>query len=555
MKIKAFIFDLDNTLYDCSGLLTEAAQRKASKAMVEAGLDCTEEEAYRLQMDLTEKYGPEANIFQVIAEMHNLEPESLASVALQAYNSDEVGEIYPFPDVIHTLKELRLRGYKLFLVTAGVYARQEKKIEILGLRDLFDDIVINDSERGVPPEECFLELLHRHSLRPRDVISVGDRIRNELKISKSLGMTSVQMLHGRFQDLAPHDEMERPDFRVRRIAELLHLVHFVDRKINGTAFRVVAIGGGTGLPILLEGLKDLTPHMTAIVTVTDSGRSSGQIRDQLGVLPPGDIRNCLVALSDSEKLLHDLFQYRYPDGSLKGMSFGNLFIATLAKVTGSFEQAIREASRILAIRGRVLPSTLEDTHICARLADQTVVESEVNVRGLNKARIEEVYLQPEDSLAYTEAVEEILEADVIAIGPGSLYTSVISNLLVKGIADAIKRSDAVKVYFCNIVTQPGQTDGYSASDHIRAIVHYLGEGVLDYAVINNLVPPETVLQRYRSEEAELVTADEDTFNLGVEIIQDDLVEDISHMRILWEKQDLLRHDPEKLAVVLRSLAK
>lgn len=555
-RIRAFIFDLDDTLYDCTGLLTEAARRRAARAMVECGLPVTPDEAYRLQLEMAEKYGPEAHVFEAIAELYNLDPEPFSRAALRAYNSDEVGTIRLFPDVEHTLRELRLRGYKLFLITAGVYARQERKIQLLGLNDLFDEIVINDSELGVAPEEVFLELLHRHNLRPQQVISVGDRIRSELKISKSLGMVTAQMLHGRFQHLAPYDAMERPDYRIRRIAELLHLIHFVDRRQRGSEFRVVAIGGGTGLPIVLQGMKDLTSHLTAIVTVTDSGRSSGQIRSQLGVLPPGDIRNCLVALAESEKLLHELFQYRYENGSLKGMSFGNLFIATLAKVTGSFEQAVREASRILAIRGRVLPSTLEDTHICARLADGSVVEQEVNVRGLNKPPIEEVFLRPREVPAYPEAIEEIRRADLIAIGPGSLYTSVISNLLVGGVAEAIRANrEAIKVYVCNIVTQAGQTDGYKASDHVRAIIRYLGEGVLNYAIINNTVPPESVLERYRKESAELVTADPGLEPLGVKVIQEDLVEDITHMRILWEKQDLLRHDPVKLAEILRSLAR
>jgi len=554
-KTKAFIFDLDDTLYDCTGLLTEAARQRAAKAMVEAGLPCSVDEAYRMQIELAEKYGPEAHVFESIAELHQMEPDALTKTAMRAYNSEEVDEVHPFPDVAPTLRELRLRGYKVFLITSGLYARQERKVRLLGLGELFDDVIINDSELGTTHEECFLELLHRHGLRPQQVVSVGDRIRAELKISKSLGMTTVQMLHGRFQDLAPHDELERPDYRIRRIAELLHLIHFVDRKQNGNELRVVAIGGGTGLPILLEGMKEVTSHLTAVVTVTDSGRSSGQIRTEFSVLPPGDMRNCLVALSESEKLLHDLFQYRFENGSLQGMSFGNLFIATLAKVTGSFEQAIGEASRILAIRGRVLPSTLHNTHICARLADGSTVEQEVNVRGLNKPAIQEVYLEPANASAYAEAVEEIRHADLIAIGPGSLYTSVVSNLLVEGIAEAIRQSDAVKVYVCNIVTQPGQTDGYAASDHVRTILHYLGGDSLDYAVLNSNRPPEPVLERYRKENADVVTADPEVHSLGVEIVEEDLVEDIQHMRILWEKQDLLRHDPAKLAHLLRSLVK
>ena len=551
-KIKAVLFDLDDTLFDCCGLLVEAARRRAAKAMVQAGLPCTEEEAYRTQIELAEEHGPRFNVFDAMAETHGM-PSSLAQTALTAYNSEEVGDIKPFPDVPDTLAELRAQGYKLLLYTSGVYARQQKKVEALGIGSCFDEILINDIETGEHRDDCFLDLLTRHHLRPDEVACVGDRIQSEIKTGNSLGMTTVQMLQGRFKDLAPKSDLEEPDYKITRISELHQVLRVVNRRNKGGEPRVVAIGGGTGLPIVLQGLKDYTPNLTAVVTVTDAGRSSGRLRADLGVLPPGDMRNCLVALSDSRKLLNDLFQYRFEEGALGGMNFGNLFIAAMAKVTGSFEAAIRETSRILAIQGKVLPSTYDDVHLCAKLDDGRVVEGEIDVRGPGKAPIRDVFLNPADARPNEEAINEILRADLIVIGPGSLYTSIIANLLVPAVPEAIRSSKAKKVYVCNIVTQPGQTDRYSVTDHIAAVQRYLGEGVLDGVLVNSHLPPQSLLDRYREEGAELIRMDERMGSSHVQCILDDLVENLDHKRILWEKQDLLRHDPEKLAELIWNL--
>lgn len=551
-KVKALLFDLDDTLFDCCGLLVEAARRRAARAMVQAGLPCSEEQAYREQIELAEQHGPRFEVFDAMAEMHNM-PPTLAQVALAAYNSEEVGDIQPFADVPETLAELRAQGYKLLLYTSGVYARQQKKIQALGLQPFFDEILINDVETGEHRDDCFQELLTRHHLRADEVVCVGDRVQSEIKTGNSLGMITVQLLHGRFKDLVPKTDMEEPDYRINRISELHHVLRVVNRRNKGAEPRVVAIGGGTGLPVILQGLKDLTSNLTAVVTVADSGRSSGEIRSEFGLPAPGDMRNCLVALSDSSKLLNDLFQYRFSEGRYKGTSFGNLFIATMARVTGSFEAAVRETSRILAIRGKVLPSSYNVIHLCAKLADGSTVEGEVNVRRVGKPPIADVFLTPPDVQANEEAINEILRADLIVIGPGSLYTSVIANLLVPAIPEAIRASKARKVYVCNIVTQPGQTDGYTCADHIAAIERYLGERVLHAVLANSNVPPPAILERYREEGAELVRVDEKIASHRVQIILDDLVENLDHRRILWEKQDLLRHDPEKLAEMIWSL--
>jgi len=543
--IRAVIFDLDDTLYDCSGQLVESARRRAAAAMVRAGLPCTEEEAYQTQVELEESFGPKFDVFERIAERFGC-PRSIVHVALSAYNSDDVENIQPFPCVPDVLADLRADGYRVFLVTTGVYSRQWKKIQKLGLESAFDEIVVNDADKGLPLDECYSQLMTKHNISPEETAVVGDRIYAEVKVGNILGMTTVQFYHGRAKDLTPKTDIEIPDYRVKHLNELPRTLHIAGKKRATAGLRVVAVGGGTGLPMVLNGLKKYTDNLTAIVTVTDSGRSSGMIRNDLGVLPPGDIRNCLVALSRSEKLLHNLFQYRFDVGKLEGMSFGNLFIAALTKITGSFELALEQASEILAIRGRVLPSTFSDTHICATTEDGKTYEQEFNVRTVGKPRIKEVYLKDPDVPGAKEAVEEIRRADIIVLGPGSLFTSVISNLLVRDIAGAIRRSKAKKIYICNIVTQPGQTDGFDAADHVRAIIKYLGGSGLDCVLLNSTLPSQAILDRYGKEGAQLVPPG-DVDELGVEIVRADLVEDLDNKRVLWEKQDLLRHDPDKLA--------
>ena len=554
MSIKAAVFDLDDTLYDCSGLLVEAARRRAAKAMVQAGLPLSEEEAYQKQLEIAERFGPRVNAFDKIARAYDL-GEELVKAALEGYNSDEVLDITPFPDVVPTLSRLREASIMMFLVTRGVHSRQERKIDMLGLRPYFDEVIISDEERGPTQEECYLDIMRSRSLHPSEVISVGDRIHSEITISNRLGMVTIHMRHGRVKDLRPRSELEEPHFEIDKLSELIDYIKFIDKSKRGTDPKVVAIGGGTGLPILLEGVKRYTRDLTAVVAVTDSGRSSGKIREDFGLPPPGDIRNCLVALAESEELVHKLFQYRFENGSLEGMTLGNLFIAALAKVTGSFEEAVKETSRILAIRGKVLPSTTADAHICAELSDGEIVEEELNVRKRDKPPIKRAFLSLENAPACEEALEEIVKADYIVLGPGSLYTSVMSNLLVEEISAAIRLSKATTVYVCNIVTQPGQTDGYSASDHVKAIIEQVGAGALDYVLVNNKVPPPEVLEAYARAGAELVRVDEDLYHLGVQVIEADLLEKLQggSTRVLWEKQDLLRHDPDKLARIIIGL--
>lgn len=258
----------------------------------------------------------------------------------------------------------------------------------------------------------------------------------------------------------------------------------------GQAPKVVAIGGGTGLSTLLRGLKAFTSHITAIVTVADDGGSSGRLRRELGVLPPGDFRNCIAALADDESLITQLFQYRFGQGEgLDGHSFGNLFLTALAAVTGSFEQAIVEAGRVLAVQGKILPSTLENVTLLADLQDTkaaglTRVQGESAIPKAGQP-IERVFLRPEGARAYPEAVRAILDADLIVAGPGSLFTSILPNLLVEGIRQAVGASSALKVYVCNVATQPGETDGFDVGDHVKVLQRHVGKGLFSWVLANN----------------------------------------------------------------------
>ncbi len=255
--------------------------------------------------------------------------------------------------------------------------------------------------------------------------------------------------------------------------------------------RVVVIGGGHGLATLLRGLKDYTYRITAVVTVADDGGSSGRLRQTLGILPPGDIRNCLAALSNDEDLLTQLFQYRFANGGggLDGHSFGNLFITALSEITGSFEEAVAESGRVLAVHGRVLPSSLQDVRLIADILPPHATQ-EVRIRGESRipkvgGHINRVWLEPSSPPAFPQVVQAILSADIILVGPGSLYTSLLPNLLVPDISDSIRASKAFKVYVCNVATQPGETEGYSCGDHIRVLSEHVGHGLFDLVVHNN----------------------------------------------------------------------
>ena len=309
--------------------------------------------------------------------------------------------------------------------------------------------------------------------------------------------------------------------------------------------KVVVIGGGTGLSTMLRGLKQYTDHITAIVTVGDDGGGSGKIREDLGMLPPGDIRNCILALADTEPLMEDLLQYRFTEGSLKGQCFGNLFLAAMAGISENFEDAVQKMSSVLAVKGKVLPVTLDDMKLIAELENGEIIEGESKIPSeviVRKTRIKKLAIKPIDAKPLEEAIKAINNADVIIMGPGSLYTSIIPNLLVKGIPEAICKSPAKKVYISNVMTQPGETDGFKVSNHLKVLMDYGVAGNIDYVIANNGIIPPDIKEKYARENAELVVLDyENISNLNVNVIEADLIKITKRY---------VKHNAEKLAELI-----
>lgn len=264
-------------------------------------------------------------------------------------------------------------------------------------------------------------------------------------------------------------------------ASVVEMIHAF--RVRGRGPRVVAVGGGTGLSSLLRGLKVYTSNLSAIVTVADDGGSSGRLRDEYRILPPGDFRQCLIALADAEPLMKELFDHRFKEGSLDGHAFGNLFIMAMADVTGNFEHALRESGKVLAVKGTIVPSTLQDVTLVASINGGTV-EGESKIPKQN-APISHVFLKPDGVQVNPEAAQAILNAELIIVGPGSLYTSILPNLLVEGMVEAIKASPALKLYICNLAAQPGETDGYTVDDYLRVIREHVGANLFDFVLVNS----------------------------------------------------------------------
>lgn len=316
------------------------------------------------------------------------------------------------------------------------------------------------------------------------------------------------------------------------------------RKLNHGP-NIVAIGGGTGLSTMLKGIKKLTNNITAVVTVGDDGGSSGKLREELGVLPPGDIRSCIAALADDEDLVAKLFQYRFKEaGGLSGHSFGNLFLTAMCGLTGNMVGAVKESSKVLSIRGRVLPSTLDDMRLAAEMDDGTIIRGESNIPESGK-KIKRLFSDPDNCKPLEDVIRAINVADLIILGPGSLYTSVIPNLLIKDIAKAVNNSKAKKIYVCNIMTQPGETDGFTVSDHIKALInHAKYDRIIDAVLVNTDLPKE-LLAPYKDAGSLPVLVDKEEINkMGIEIVQKNLVED---RRYEDGHSSFVRHSPGRLA--------
>lgn len=315
---------------------------------------------------------------------------------------------------------------------------------------------------------------------------------------------------------------------------------FVRKQQLALGPRIVAIGGGTGLSTLLRGLKQHSSNITAVVTVTDDGGSSGRLVKEMGMIPPGDMRNCLVALADAEKLMTDLFQHRFSQssGAFSGHSLGNLLIAGfMDQAGGDMDRALELASDVLAIRGRVIPSTKDHVRLRALLEDGTEICGETAIVNSGH-RIRRLYLDPENSPPHPEALRAIEEADIIVIGPGSVYTSVIPNLLVQGIAEALEKAECPKVYICNVMTQPGETESFTAAEHLVAIQANVGPRICDYVLVNTGVPTQLMLDKYRSSDQEYVEPDIDRLHhMGYKPVTGNFM----------SETDFVRHDPLRMA--------
>jgi uncharacterized cofD-like protein len=353
-----------------------------------------------------------------------------------------------------------------------------------------------------------------------------------------LGTGLLLVLWGQMRTFGSITEVLMSDRDEQLVDVLLH-----HRRLNRGA-KIAAIGGGTGLSTLLRGLKTSSANLSAIVTVADDGGSSGRLRREIGVLPPGDIRNCIAALADEEKLLTELFQYRFKAGDgLVGHSFGNLFLTVLSEITGDFERAIAASSKVLAIRGNVLPATLSDVKLWAELADGRRIEGESNITEAG-GKIIRIGCIPENPPALPRALEALEDADYIIIGPGSLYTSVIPNLLVPEIADAIAARRVPCIYVCNIMTQPGETDDYSVADHVRAIDEACGRRLFDAVLVQKHPPSAKALLRYSQENSYPVDLDtEEVMRMGRRVIRANVMSEDS-------QTGYVRHDSQRLARVL-----
>lgn len=320
--------------------------------------------------------------------------------------------------------------------------------------------------------------------------------------------------------------------------------------------KIVVIGGGTGTYVALTGLREYDVTLTAVVTMMDSGGSTGRLRDQLGVLPPGDIRQALVALSESDEIWRKMFTYRFDTGDLSGHNFGNIFLSALEKMTGDFSEALKLASELLQIKGQVLPVTYSKSDLCVELEDGQVIEGETYIDELEadkkRSKIKRAYLKPK--VPINDAVRTaIQEADIVLIGPGDLYTSLLVNLLVDGVVDALSSTNAKVVYALNLMTKYGQTTSYTARDHVTDLEQYLGKGVLDYILVNNAKPEDNTLKLYEKEQ-EILAVD----NLkedGYRVVHADMLADLLIQKPKSDqlKRSLIRHDPDKLAKVIMSL--
>lgn len=434
----------------------------------------------------------------------------------------------PIDRMLDLVKSLKSR-YKLAILSNFTKEWAEHLIKKYEFDKLFD-ATFWSFERGIkkPWHESYLEVTKHFNIPPENSLLIDDKIRNTEAAAK-LGFNTI--LFEEFGQLKK---------------ELLELG--VSTRPN-----IVLIGGGTGLPNLIKGLKRYDVNISAIVGVTDNGRHSGVLRRDYNIPPPGDIRNALVALSEADETLKKAFDYRFLDGYLEGTSIGNLLLLSFIKLFGSFDKAVEHAGKILNVKGKVLPVTNVNVDICAKFANGQVIEGELAIRENRiNSPVVEVFLKPNENVkAMTEVIEEIEKADMIILGPGRLYTSIITNLLVDGVADAIKKSKAKKVFVCNTMTEPFVTDRYKVSDFVSRIEKYIGKDVLNYVIVNTSYPDENTVNSFMEKfNVNMVELDKGNLN-NMNIIEGDFLH--NEIKFKWNELSFLNHDPDKTADSLMKL--
>ena len=632
---KAVIFDLDGTLFDLAPLVSAARLRVASLLFEGGFYDSQDDALQRIEL-LEQEHGPYYSsspyyfaFYDIAKTLCEESPEQCASfleglhgrrresdsdaveafvrVLEQAYNQQDVETIAPYPDAIQALDELKSLGCKLILLTVGRPSRQQNKIDRLGISSYFDRII----KEGPPSHDYWIrEILSEYDLQPDEVVIVGDRTHDEVRSGNARGLTTVWLRRGRFGETEPGPG-DRPDYTIGFLSQVSTLIHLAKQGKDQNSLKTVVIGGGTGLPTVLRGIKSYDRTPTAIVAVTDTGASSGRIRWNLGVQPPGDIRNALTALSDPESVsagLYRVFHHRFPNdeakaGIFKNDHIGNFLVAALTQQLGNFQDAISTASEMLAVEGTILPSSVDNVDICAELESGEHRFTEWMVRKPGKPSLKEAYLlnnadilaeldKPDGLVnrvidpdtgqvevhgrdgaalpverntagAPAEAVEAIRNADLVILGPGSLFTSVITNLLVPEIRDALIEQDRGKTFYvCNITTQPGQSDGFVASDHIEALLRHLPaesrDKLLDHVLVQNPRVFDSdkgqawapLLSQYQTDGKQLVDCDAAALDASGPWTRADFVEEFRPDVMDRGVGDFISHDSNKVADAL-----
>ncbi|GLD99335.1 hypothetical protein PINS_up008054 [Pythium insidiosum] len=568
---------LEDVLYDHTNLLAHYAIDRAIQQLIRERAFPNTVAAFEALQSFRHVFGYRKRFPRFVESLVAQQRLSgdAAQRVIQAYYESQIAEartIRPFDLARATLTTLREAGYRLGLVCVGKADVQLERLRTLGLEEFFPSIVHVASNPTVAQLAHAMRCISRElMLQPSSILFVGRKVFYEIKAANKVGLVTVRMLRGTYGSIMPIEQLEQPDYQIGSIEQLVAIVQLADQQLIKP--KIVALGGGTGLAVLLKELRHYPADLTSIVTVFDSGRHSGALRKYLGILPPGDIRNCLVALSDSDEVMNKLMNYRFKDNFMEGCSLGNLLLAALTDIQGGFDKAITSISDILNVNGNVLPATLDSTELCAELEDGTIVVSEVNVRSpylpepqaesnaggrKRKAPIKRVFLQKDDVEAFLPAVRAIESADIIVLSPGGFYTSIIATLLVPGIRDAIARSKGAKVYISNVATQCGQTDGYTLADTLKVLGRYLGgDDVIDYVIANNVTPPREVMASYFSRGETLLCPTEELLNrerpvfLQGKTFEDPRDEGKSFAATKeWNKTPMIKHSGKLVATML-----